>query len=199
MGMPDFKARAEMTRSEFDYSIYKDVPKDKITYTLQILRDKLRYEEGKQLLDWEILPDTKTIQGYESQKAKTAFRGREYTAWFTTEIPLSDGPYKFNGLPGLILELKDVKEQYVFELLALKSLKAPMPFTLDFGEYTLTSRDKLLQLKRAYEEDPFAALDNANRGSTKKVTIQMSKKQKREHLKKIQEELEKKNNPLELE
>lgn len=198
VGMTDFKARTELTRTEFDSAIYKNIPEERISYTLQILRDKFRYEEDKAVFDWEILPETKTIKGYETQKAKTVFRGREYTAWFTTEIPISDGPYKFNGLPGLILELSDSKGHYAFELAEFKTLEPPVTFTLETQNYILTSRDELLQQKRKYEEDPFAALDNANRGSSTKVTIGLNKQQKREHLKKIREELEKKNNPIEL-
>ncbi|GHA48564.1 hypothetical protein GCM10007103_31850 [Salinimicrobium marinum] len=198
-GMPDFKARAELTRTEFGYAVFKDIPKNKISYTLKILRDELRYEEDKGLFEWEILPETRTIQGYESQKAKTVFRGREYTAWFTTEIPISDGPYKFSGLPGLILQLSDSENHYVFEIVQFQSLEEPLSLEFSMGDYTLTSREKLLQLKKEYEEDPFAALDNANRGSTKKVTIEISPQQKREHLRKIQKELERKNNPIELE
>lgn len=197
-GTMDFKARAEMTRTEFDYAIYKDIPEGHISYTLEILRDNLRYEEDKGIFDWEILSETKTIKGYESQKAKTRFRGREYIAWFTTEIPISDGPYKFNGLPGLILQLRDSKNHYVFELAQFENLKEPIPFTLETQDYIMTSQNKMLQLKREYEKDPFAALENSNKGSSTKVTIKISKQQKREHLKKLRGELEKKNNPIEL-
>ena len=199
VGMTDFKTRREMIRTEFDYAVYKDIPENHISYTLQILRDKYRYEEGKEVFEWKILPGTKVIQGYKSQKAKTEFRGREYTAWFTTEIPISDGPYKFSGLPGLILQLRDSKDHYVFELVQFKNLEPRVPFTLETQDYILTSRDELLQQKRKYEEDPFAALENANRGSTKKVTIGLTTQQKKEHLKEIRAELKKKNNPIELE
>lgn len=199
VGFTDFKARAEMTRTEFDYTIYKSIPEDRMSYALQILRDKLRYEENKDVFEWEILPETKVIQGYESQKAKTEFRGREYTAWFTPEIPASDGPYKFNGLPGLILQLEDSRNQYSFELVRFEKLEEPVLFSLSTENYTLSTKEKLLQLKRQYEENPFAALENSNKGSSKKVTIKISKKQKREMLKKTREELEKKNNPIELE
>lgn len=198
-GMADLKARAEMTRTEFDYAIYKNIPENKISYTLQILRDNFRYEEDEEALEWNILPETRIISGYQSQKAKTVFRGREFTAWFTTEIPFSDGPYKFSGLPGLILQLNDNKDHYVFELIQFKILEQTVPLTLETRDYIFTSRDELLQQKRKYEEDPFAALENANRGSTKKVTIGLTAQQKREHLKKIRAELEKKNNPIELE
>lgn len=56
--------------------------------------------------DWQINNETKEIMGYTAQKAITHFRGRDYEAWFAPEINLQDGPWKFYGLPGLILEIK---------------------------------------------------------------------------------------------
>lgn len=57
---------------------------------------------------WSISSEKKEILGYLCYKAKVSFRGREYIAWFTNEIPISVGPWKFSGLPGVILEIKDV-------------------------------------------------------------------------------------------
>jgi len=51
---------------------------------------------------WEIMNDTLTIMGYLCQKAVSTFRGRNHIAWFTSEIPVNDGPWKLYGLPGLI-------------------------------------------------------------------------------------------------
>lgn len=61
-------------------------------------------------VDWKIIDDYKSILGYECQKARTTFtapngKTSEIVAWFTTEIPVSSGPYKYAGLPGLILEI----------------------------------------------------------------------------------------------
>jgi len=57
---------------------------------------------------WKITNETKNIGNFLAYKATCQnFRGRNYTAWFTYEVPVSFGPWKFNGLPGLILEVMD--------------------------------------------------------------------------------------------
>ncbi len=56
--------------------------------------------------NWKIEPETKVILNYNCQRATTNFRGRNYEVYFTSEIPIADGPLKFYGLPGLILEVK---------------------------------------------------------------------------------------------
>jgi GLPGLI family protein len=67
---------------------------------------------------WQITEERKNIGGYECIKAVSQpFRGRVYEAWFAPAIPVSDGPWKLSGLPGLILEAKDDKNEifFVFE------------------------------------------------------------------------------------
>lgn len=65
-------------------------------------------------IDWELQSDLKEILGFKVQKATTHFRGRNYVAWFALDIPISDGPYKFHGLPGLILEIYSTDEYISF-------------------------------------------------------------------------------------
>ncbi|PHS02604.1 MAG: GLPGLI family protein [Leeuwenhoekiella sp.] len=60
---------------------------------------------------WELSKENKTIGDYVVQKATASFRGRNYTAWFTTKIPLPYGPWKLSGLPGLILEAYDTNKE----------------------------------------------------------------------------------------
>lgn len=78
--------------------------------------------ESTGIIEWEIQEEFKNIGKLNSQKAIASFRGRNYTAWFTTEIPIEIGPWKFHGLPGLILEIVDSEKgvQFLF-----KSIKIP--------------------------------------------------------------------------
>jgi GLPGLI family protein len=57
----------------------------------------------------------KIIGGFQCKQAFTSFRGRDYEAWYAVSLPLPMGPWKLNGLPGLILEAKDKEEEVVFQ------------------------------------------------------------------------------------
>ncbi|WP_277110926.1 GLPGLI family protein [Chryseobacterium taklimakanense] len=73
-------------------------------------------------IKWKILPEKEKIGEFETQKAETFMFGRKWTAWYTPEIPIQDGPYKFRGLPGLIVKVSDPKNTHVFELKGVKKL-----------------------------------------------------------------------------
>lgn len=67
-------------------------------------------------LIWNVLPEYNEILGYKVQKAITKYKGRNWIAWFCSDIPISDGPYKFKGLPGLILKIFDSTNSHLFEI-----------------------------------------------------------------------------------
>lgn len=66
---------------------------------------ELLYQQISQQPKWQLLKETKKIQGYTCKKASIVRNGRKFTAWFTLDIPLNAGPILLNGLPGLIIEL----------------------------------------------------------------------------------------------
>ncbi|WP_435526000.1 GLPGLI family protein [Chryseobacterium indoltheticum] len=67
-------------------------------------------------MDWKVSSEKDKFLNYPIQKATTEFGGRKWTAWFTTEIPIQDGPYKFSGLPGLILKMNDSENEFLYTL-----------------------------------------------------------------------------------
>jgi len=66
-------------------------------------------------INWKISGDTATLGGLHCQKATTHFKGRDYTAWFCPDLPLHVGPWKLNGLPGVIVDAYDAKKEVVFK------------------------------------------------------------------------------------
>lgn len=94
--------------------IYKNYPEGKVTETAYFEMQDWRYEEEWEKPEWEISDESKEIIGYQCFKATTDYRGRRWTAWFTPEIPVQDGPWKLCGLPGLILEASDNHREFHF-------------------------------------------------------------------------------------
>ena len=88
----------------------------------------VEYEELLPQFEWELMEATDTVAGYACSVAKTRFRGREWTVWFTMEIPISAGPWKFNGLPGLILKAQDDKLDYIWECQNITQTRNPIVY-----------------------------------------------------------------------
>ena len=82
-----------------------------------------RYIESIPMQDWKILNQKKEVLGYSCQAATTTYLGRTYTAWFAPTIPIHEGPWKFSGLPGLILEVADNRGHYVFKSIGIRRPK----------------------------------------------------------------------------
>lgn len=107
-------------------------------------------KEDKNVFDWSIAPDIRKVSGFECQKAETYYGGRKWVAWFATEIPISDGPYKFCGLPGLIIEIYDDQAFYNFKLDRIESFESTVPlnFRSDITFREMTSEDFFKERKR---------------------------------------------------
>jgi len=103
---------------------------------------------------WKLENDMKILKDFKAQKATADFGGRQWIAWFTKDIPLSEGPYKFHGLPGLILEIKDTKEEYIFNLVKSSNLKSTYDTSnfleVRYGEKPIPATEKNV-VKKALE------------------------------------------------
>jgi GLPGLI family protein len=105
--------------------IYKSYPNTKGSVFIGSDMATSKYYEITEELDfeWKIENSSKTtILGKNCTKAICNFAGRDYIAWFTTEIPINDGPYKFKGLPGLIMKISDSDNEHIFELQEIKNV-----------------------------------------------------------------------------
>ncbi|MCW3162098.1 GLPGLI family protein [Chryseobacterium oryctis] len=77
--------------------------------------------ETNDAISWKLHDETKVVDTYTLQKATSKYGGRFWTAWFSKDIVFNEGPYKFKGLPGLIMEVYDDKDNFKFSL--IKSYK----------------------------------------------------------------------------
>lgn len=122
-------------------------------------KEHIAYEEPLMSSDlWDILPDTSTVTGLLSYKATCTFGGRHWTAWFSPEIPVSDGPYKFAGLPGLIVKLDSEDGDYNFILSAMEKLNEPAGIP-QAPRHELVSRKKFFEL-RAISANPVLMMES---------------------------------------
>ena len=137
--------------------IYKNYPQGKMTVTDGLSLQDYVYEDELHAQQWEIRDSTKIILDYPCQMAVCNFRGRQWTAWFTTDIPVSDGPWKFGGLPGLIMEAYDKGNQYVFTIVGLQKVEdEPIFFSETYDgskRFEKSNRLDFLKAKKGYLMD----------------------------------------------
>ena len=151
---------------KFAYKITKEYPTMKVNFSERMLNSVFGYNEEPKF-NWKISNDKQKIGEYEAQKATTEFGGRKWTAWFTESIPFPDGPYKFSGLPGLIVKIEDAEKNFSWVLTANKPLKEfeelsySEKLSAQFGarnEVTIINRDKFESSFEEYKKDPFASI-----------------------------------------
>ncbi|WP_246124809.1 GLPGLI family protein [Algibacter pacificus] len=88
-----------------NHFIFKDYKQRSIYSVERILMKPFLVRDTIALFNWKMKNEFKNIIGYSCQKATVNYRGRDYIAFFTTDVPYQTGPWKFTGLPGLILEV----------------------------------------------------------------------------------------------
>ncbi len=86
-------------------------------------------------INWVITNEQKDIENFKCYKAIGNYGNRVYTAWYTPDISTSFGPWKLNGLNGLIIKVSDEKNEISFTLKQIKksnTLKAIDLIGLEF-------------------------------------------------------------------
>lgn len=183
-----------------NYELYftKDLNKQifKRSFVSPLSRDKF-FIKIKDELEWNILPETYVITNLSCQKAEVEYGGRQWTAWFTRDISLFEGPYYFHGLPGLIIQIQDSEGEFVFNATEIRKLQYNSMFKLEDGkEITWNQYEELMQ---TFFYSPYASVkiqgksvftDNGS-GGYKEINY-------RERTKDVQAMLLKNNNLIEL-
>lgn len=183
------------------------IPKTNLSFTIIQSNENIQYfrSVGMSLLtykepvikNWKLIDETKVINTINCKKAEVTFKGRNWVAWYSPEIPLPYGPYKFSGLPGLIIKITDDKGDYSFELVKSvpdSKLKGKLINIKRsrFTEAIETTQPKLKQALRNADANTAAIL--ASYGTTIIKGQEMVRQREKER-----EENLKYENPLELE
>ena len=141
-------------------NIFKNYPQGKVTTTDLIpFKGTFKYVENKEKQLWRMEGGSLSVCGYDCKKATATFRGRNYTAWYTEQIPISDGPWKFWGLPGLILQITDDKKEYNFECIAINKPIEINQIFITKKDYINTTKAKFNDAYKKLLENPRAAIE----------------------------------------
>lgn len=205
------REQMEELRSNINYSVEKDRTNQKTLFKDRIGRDVYTYEEDRPL-NWKISSETTKIGEYKVQKAETDFGGRKWTAWFTTDLPYQDGPYKFGGLPGLIVKVEDAQGDYSFDL--MKNYKIPEIAALNqFGNTIKVKRTDFIKQQEKFKKDPMSFMSQGggggfsqtrvmgsggNRGGGGRGGNQNPADMKKRMEERVKDEAKKNSNPIEL-
>ncbi len=189
----DSKYRTFITK-DLQNNIIKD--ENKFYTTLFLVEYKSQYQ-------WKIdNTQSKNIFGYKTYKATTNFAGRNWTAWYTTDIPILDGPYKFHGLPGLILKISDDSGDYDFEVKGITKEKNDISHrSFSYKKAVELTPKQWCDFWRKYQKQPSMILENLNTAQTTYVINGKdvnSREVKDEYNKKESEMIRNFENPIEL-
>ena len=188
--------KADSRKGLVRYSVSKKYPKYETSLHNRLLVDKYRVADERPI-NWKISSEKQKIGDFNTQKAETDFAGRHWIAWFTTEIPIQDGPYKFRGLPGLIVKLEDQTKSHVFNLQGIKNIDTIPVDIFDSKEIAVNLKqyDKLI---KDYENDPTKGYKQMQVGN---ITLNMNEgtaKHMKEQEQRHKERIKKDNNRIEL-
>ncbi len=159
-GMAEIDA-GKIAKPKVDYSVYRNNGKTIVTSRLGTDLFSFEGESPK----WNTAyNDERNILGYKCKKATTNFNKRQYVAWYTKDIPISEGPYRFKGLPGLILEVEDVNKYDTFDAVGIE--KKQMEISQLQKGITVT-RDEYLKKRAEFKSNPYPSkiMDQSRRAS----------------------------------
>ena len=149
--------------SEIPYDPYIkiDIKNKEILFFNYIINNNYIIRDNYVDLKWKITEVTKKIADYNCIKATTNFRGREWIAWFTLDIPVPFGPWKLHGLPGLILETNDVTSRFAIKAVKIENKKNEI-FTKDFKTLMVTKNKEPITYKQFLQNEE-EAMENAHK------------------------------------
>lgn len=147
---------ANQYQSQWSEQTFKNYPAGRVTTLDELAGDicRLRCEEPAEKPRWTLTQDTLSLLGYRCTRATTQFKGRQWSAWYTTDIPVSEGPWKLCGLPGLILKAEDDEGHYRFTADGLEQSHGTEPILFSGKDYQPVDRKQYDKMQKRFAADP---------------------------------------------
>ncbi|WDF79816.1 GLPGLI family protein [Mucilaginibacter sp. KACC 22773] len=141
---------------------YYQYPATKKLYTEEKIINFYLTEEPLPVINWTIQNDTLSIGTLHCQKATAHFKGRDYEAWFCADLPFKNGPWKLNGLPGLIVQAADIKKEVIFNFMGFEDISQSKQTIQPPADDIKTQPKELARLKEARDKDPQGFMKSAH-------------------------------------
>jgi GLPGLI family protein len=133
---------------------YYEYPDEHKLFTKDALMVNEYLIEGSMpVVDWKIGGDTASFGGLHCQKANGHFMGRDYIVWFCPDLPVHTGPWKLNGLPGVIVDAHDTKNEVVFSFDGVEKTAPSLP--KDQSVFGNKEEKDLPPILRGLNDDPY--------------------------------------------
>jgi len=188
--------KSDMRKGLVRYSVSKKYPKYEVFLHDRILSDYYKVSEERSI-NWKISSEKLKIGEWMTQKAEADFGGRHWIAWFAGDIPIQDGPYKFHGLPGLIVKLEDQTKSHVFTLQGVKNINAIPESVFGSKEIPVNSK-QYNKLVKEYENDPTKGMKQMQMGGVTMIMKDGQNNHMKDQEERVKAAIKKNNNRIEL-
>lgn len=157
--------KSDMQKGSVRYSVTKTYPDYKINLHCRLGMDAYNISDDRKI-NWKISSEKEKIGEWNAQKAEADFAGRHWIAWFSTEIPIQDGPYKFRGLPGLIIKIEDKTGSHKMELKGIKNIVGDVDVNVWEAKEIVVNSRQFQKVIKEYENDPTKGIKQIQMGGT---------------------------------
>ncbi len=185
-------APQQRPRAKINYKVFKEFSLGQYILSSTFGVHSAQYTESIKPQNWQLSDEEKQIAGYNCKKATTSFSGRDYIAWYTPEIPIGDGPYKFTGLPGLILSLGDIAGHHVFTAISVEKKNKSAQLYKRTGQlfHSFATKEEFVAYGKEMKADPAKMYEQPY--------MQVPEELLQLQVEKIKKSIAKNNNPIEL-
>ena len=192
--------KSDMRKGDVRYSVTKTYPDYKINLHRRLGMDAYNISDDRKI-NWKILSEKEKIGEWNAQKAEADFAGRHWIAWFSTDIPIQDGPYKFRGLPGLIVKIEDKTGSHKMELKGIKNITGNVDINVFEVKEIAVNSKQFQKVLKEYENDPTKGIKQIQMGGTSIILTGKdgtSTKIAKEQEERLKARIKKDNNRIEL-